>query len=234
MAAIHRSRDRCDTVGVTHTELRQILLDALDRLACPAGHAELDAFARVFHGVNIAAEEVEALLLDEQQAFRGGEQRQVWICPAVAQVYPDFPPDTSLLTRSDWPLARRLLLPASSALRQLWLVRKLSILVLIALEEDRPNIEPLMGEVSRRAELLLPAGIVEARVRRYRAEKAEQDGVPIADVQFDVVQERIDVFREVAEDAFEMLAPADHGRHAARPELEQASPEIQLFGTQTG
>jgi hypothetical protein len=80
------------------------------------------------------------------------------------------------VTRSDWPLAQRIELEQSSAVRQLWLTRRLCELVLIALELGRANVELLMEQVAMRVALLLPQGLVEARLQLLRQEAARDDG----------------------------------------------------------
>jgi hypothetical protein len=107
-------------------ELRQILLEALERFSRPTGHGELRAYAGVFHGLDVTTGDLAALQDNERDAYQAGEQRQVWVCPAIVRLYPDFLPDASLLTRSDWPLAQRIELEESSAVRQLWLTRQLA------------------------------------------------------------------------------------------------------------
>jgi hypothetical protein len=213
-----------------HVELRQILLEALDRLSVPAAYGELAAYARVFHDTDVTPERLAALQREERRAYRAGAKRQVWICPAIVWLPPDFPPDKSLLTRSDWPLDLRLQLDESGAVRQVWLIRELSGLVLAAFR--RANVELLMEEVTRRAELLLPAGIIEGRLHSLDREGSEQAAdVGGWDAETREAWNRFAVLREVAEDAFRALYEADlQARSRVAEELAQASAEVQLFG----
>jgi hypothetical protein len=182
----------------------------------------------VFHGVDVSARELAALQHAERHAYQAGDRRGVWICPAIVRLYPDFLPDASLLTRSDWPLDLRLVLEESGAVRQLWVLKQLCGMVLAALEGRALRAEPLIQQVVRRSELLLPTGIVEARLRDVREEERLATDAPASDA-----RDRFEVFRTVAEDAFEQLASVDgEARSKIAEKLAHASPEVQLFGMQ--
>ena len=207
-------------------ELRELLLEALEAFRCPAGHDELAAYARVFHGIEVPASALIGLQEFERLSYRAGGQRQVWICPAIVRSYPDFRPDVSLLTRSDWSLTLRLVLEESGAVRQLWLLKQLCGMALAALQSGRLHAEPLIDQITRRAELLLPVGIVEGRLLVL------EDGGEAPDAPPEAGWERLEVLRAVAEDAFDQLASVDfEARSRFAKELAQTSQEIQLFGS---
>jgi hypothetical protein len=101
------------------TDLRQVVLDALDELYCPADAEDLAAYAAAFPGTPLDQGDLEALQDQERYGYLAGERRGVWICPAIVD-HPGFPADHRLLTRSDWQLENRVLGRCSEAVRQLF------------------------------------------------------------------------------------------------------------------
>jgi hypothetical protein len=72
------------------SDLRDVVLDTLCHFSCPLGQAELDAYARVYHGRAISEPELQALRRSERLAWLAGERRRSWVC-AVIRAHDDFP-----------------------------------------------------------------------------------------------------------------------------------------------
>jgi hypothetical protein len=127
-------------------QLREAILAALDHYRCPLGHGELAAYLQVEHGLTVAQADLPALVDAERRAHAAGEQRQVWICPALLgdPILDDLgvPADDSLVTRSDWELPERVV--GLEAVRQLWLTWQLCRDARIYLEWQRPGVELLV------------------------------------------------------------------------------------------
>ncbi len=77
-------------------QLREIVLDTLDQFYCPMTHGDLVAYVQVFHEGGLSREDLWAVIGEERRSYQAGEQRQVWICPAILN-FPGFPTDGSLL-----------------------------------------------------------------------------------------------------------------------------------------
>jgi len=204
---------------------RSVVLDALDRLACPAAHEDLAAYLQVFQGIKVTRHDFEALVRGEAEAYASGEQRDPWVCPAILE-WNGFPADYSLLTRSDWPLGERVVTAFSEVGRQLRLLGELTSLAVIALETRRPGAELLVEQVRTRGGLLLPEAIIEARfadtIRAFR----EQGTILSED---DLKRLRLDKYRELAEDTYGAFRNQEV-REQVAGRLAQAAVEIQLFG----
>src|SRR6266542_3471014 len=130
----------------------------------------LAAHLRVFHEIDLTQADVSAVRRGEEQAYRAGEQRDVWLCPAILRTAWGFRAADRLLTRSDWPLAERIVYQGADAVRQVWLTKMLCCFAGEALEQDRPAAQVLTQEASRRAELLLCADDVMWRLQPEDAE----------------------------------------------------------------
>jgi hypothetical protein len=210
-------------------DLRDVVLDGLDFFSCPVGQAELDAYARVLHGRSLSERELQDLRGSDRRAWLAGERRPSWICAAIG-MHSDFPADPRLLARSDFPLIGRILAVGSGVVNQLWLLRLLCGLVDAELIERRGEREPLIELVVQRAELLLPVGIVEGRLKEEADEERDStafEGRPAGELRL----ERVGVWQAVAEDAFGMLATADReARERFAVQLAAMPMETQLFG----
>lgn len=208
---------------------RMAVFEALDQLGVPAGHEELAAYARVFLGTEMHRQDLATLRQAERRAWKDGERRDTWICPAILD-HRGFPADADLLTRSDWPLENRVLITGSEAVRNLWILRRLSWLVLAALREDKPGVDALMDLAARRAALLLPMSMVEAQLRMSEdlapAPATSPDGVD------PTTHRRFVTWGEMAEEAYELLVrPELPARQSFANRLRlEANVEIQLFG----
>jgi hypothetical protein len=211
-------------------DLRALLLDTLDEFSSPLTHAELSAYLRVFHEIDLTQAEVSAVRRDEQQAYRAGEQRGVWLCPAILQTAWGFRAADSLLTRSDWRLAERIVYQGTDAVRQVWLTKRLCSFAEVALEEGRPAAQVLVQEVSRRAELLLCADDVRWRLQPEDAEDEHVVAEALADFERDL-SFRLMLWYEAAEDAFGNLIDHDRAiRQRIAAQLERLDQESILFG----
>jgi hypothetical protein len=90
------------------SQVRETVLEALHQFHRPMAYQDLTAYMRSFfpHETAFSGEEVRMLMSEERRGYQAGKQRPVWICPAILDS-PGFAADTSLLTRSDWPLTLR-------------------------------------------------------------------------------------------------------------------------------
>jgi hypothetical protein len=213
-------------------DLRALLLDTLDKFYCPLTHAELSAYLRVFHEIDLTQAKVSAVRRDEQQAHRAGEHRGVWLCPAILQTAWGFRAAEGLLTRSDWPLATRIVYQGADAVRQVWLTKLLCHFTSVALEQDRPAAQVLTQEASRRAELLLCADDVRWRLQPENAEDEHVVAERLAAFQRDL-SFRLMLWSEAAEDAFGNLIDHDRTiRQRLAAQLERLDQDSILFGAQ--
>ncbi len=206
-------------------DLRALLLDTLDEFFCPLTHAELAAHLRVFHEIDLTQADVSAVRRGEEQAYRAGEQRDVWLCPAILRTAWGFRAADRLLTRSDWPLAERIVYQGADAVRQVWLTKMLCCFAGEALEQDRPAAQVLTQEASRRAELLLCADDVMWRLQPEDAEDGHVVAEALAAFERDLPF-RLMLWYEAAEDAFGNLIDHDHAiRQRLAAELERLDQE---------
>jgi hypothetical protein len=211
-------------------DLRALLLDTLDKFYCPLTHAELSAYLRVFHEIDLTQADVSAVRRDEEQAYRAGEQRDVWLCPAILETAWGFRAAAGLLTRSDWPLAERIVYQGAGAVRQVWLTKLLCHFADVALEQDRPAAQVLVQEASRRAELLLCADDVMWRLQPEDAEDQHVAAEALAAFEQDL-SFRLMLWYEAAEDAFGNLIDHDRAiRQRDAAQLESLDQESILFG----
>jgi hypothetical protein len=213
-------------------DLRALLLDTLDKFYCPLTQTELSAYLRVFHEIDLTQAEVSAVRRDEEQAYRAGEQRDVWLCPAILQTAWGFRAAEGLLTRSDWRLATRIVYQGADAVRQVWLTKLLCHFTSVALEQDRPAAQVLTQEASRRAELLLCADDVRWRLQPEDAEDEHVVAEALAAFERDL-SFRLMLWYEAAEDAFGNLIDHDRAiRQRLAAQLERLDQESILFGAQ--
>lgn len=211
-------------------DLRAVLLDTLDGFFCPLTHGELSACLRVFHEIDLTPADVAAVHRNEQHAYHAGEQRTVWLCPAILQTAWGFRAADSLLTRSDWPLAERIVYQGADAVRQVWLTKMLCRFASVALEQDRPAAQVLTQEASRRAELLFCADDVIGRLQPEDAEDQHVVAEALAAFERDLAF-RLMLWSEAAEDAFGNLVDHDRAiRRRLAAELERLDQESVLFG----
>jgi hypothetical protein len=211
-------------------DLRAALLDALDQLSCPLGHPELSAYLRVFHDLELHPGDLARVHRTEQQAYFAGEQRDVWLCPAILDFVLGVRAADSLLTRSDWPLAKRIVYKGADPARQVWLTKMLSHFTLVALQQGRPAAHLLSQEATKRAELLLCADDILAGLRTTDGEDEhlvdERLAAFAGDLSF-----RLMLWYEAAEDAYAGLVANDHQtREQATKKLAHLSEEVTLFG----
>jgi hypothetical protein len=117
----------------------------------------------------------------------------------------------------------------TDAVRQVWLTKMLCHFAGVALEEDRPAAQVLTQAASRRAELLLCADDVIARLQR---EDAEEEHVVEALAAFERdLSFRLMLWYEAAEDAFGNLIDHDRAiRQQLAAQLERFDQESILFG----
>lgn len=211
-------------------DLRAALLDALDQLSCPLGHPELSAYLRVFHDLEFHPGELARVHRTEQQAYRAGEQRDVWLCPAILDFVLGVRAAEGLLTRSDWPLAKRIVYQGADATRQVWLTKVLSHVTLVALEQGRPAAHLLGQEATKRAELLLCADDILAGLQTTDGEDEHLVDERLAAFEGDL-SFRLMLWYEAAEDAYASLIDDDHQiRERAAKKLAHLSEEVILFG----
>jgi hypothetical protein len=209
-------------VSETDTGLREVVLAALNEFRCPCALEELQAYLGVFEGTTLSPADMEALLEQEQRRFLEGASGAM-LCPVILRM-PGFPAYPGLLSRSDWDLAERLVLTSSEATRQLWLLRRLCDLAIIALEERR-EAALLVQQIDRRSRFILPAGILEARLQLGLDDRPEEASMTDALI----LRERLAVCGEVAEDAF-LLLDDSSVRQRATEELTQMPIAVRLFG----
>jgi hypothetical protein len=209
-------------VSETDSGLREVVLAALNEFRCPCALEELQAYLGVFEETTLSPDDMETLLEHEQRRFLDGASGAI-LCPVILRM-PGFPAYPGLLSRSDWDLAERVVLPSSEAKRQLWLLRRLCDFAIIALEE-RQETALLVQQVDRRRRFILPAGILEARLQLGLDDRPEGTSMTEALI----LRERLAVCREVAEDAFLLLDDAAV-RQQATEELTQMPIAVRLFG----
>lgn len=205
----------------TGTGLREVVLAALDEFRCPCGVEELEPYFQVFEETPLSLADMEALLEQDQRRFLDGASGTM-LCPVILRM-PGFPAYRKLLSRSDWDLAERLVLTSFEATRQLWLLRRLCNLAIIALEERR-EAELLVRQIDKRSRFVLPTGIVEARLQLGLAHRKDASVTEAL-----ILRERLEVCREVAEDAL-LLLDDTSARQAATEELMQMPMAVRLFG----
>ena len=213
-------------------ELRAALLDALDQLNSPLGHPELSAYLRVFHDLDLHLGDLAKVHRAEQQAYRTGEQRDVWLCPAILDFVLGVRAADSLLTRSDWPLAKRIVYQGADPARQVWLTKMLSHFTLVALQQGRPAAHLLGQEATKRAELLLCADDILAGLRTVEGEDEDEHLVDERLAAFEGdLSFRLMLWYEAAEDAYASLIDGDDQiRERAAKKLGHLSEEATLFG----
>jgi hypothetical protein len=209
-------------VHETDTGLREVVLAALDEFRCPCALEELQAYLSVFEDTTLSSANMEALLEHEQRSFLNGTSGAI-LCPVILRM-PGFPAYPGLVSRSDWDLADRLVLTSSEATRQLWLLRRLCDLAIIALEERR-EAALLVQQIERKREFILPAGIIEARLELGLDDGPEEASMTEALI----LREQLAVCGEVAEDAF-LLLDDTAARQRATEELMQMPIAVRLFG----
>ena len=199
-------------------QLREAILEALDHYYCPLGQGELAAYLQVEHGLTVAEGELPALVDAERRAHAAGEQRQVWICPTLlGNPFLDelgVSADDSLVTRSDWELPQRVV--GSEAVRQLWLTHRLCRDAGAYLQLQRPGVELLVDQASRRAGLLLPQGEIRARLylaQLYLTDNPDAEAPPWEQLELSV---RLTLWSEMAEDTFGSLADLDQQHRQAQ------------------
>lgn len=209
------------------SRLREVVLEALYHYGCPLGHGELAAYAAAVHGVPVAEGDLAALVEAERGAHAAGELRDVWVCPTLlAHPFPDegVPVDDSMVTRSDWELAERVV--GWEPVRQLWLTWRLCRDAGAYLEVQRPGAQLLAEQASMRAILLLPQG--EVRARLYLSDTAQPPPWEQLELRF-----RLMLWSEMAEDTFGSLAVLDEDLRrskAAYLARQFQRPEARLFG----
>ncbi|TQJ02619.1 hypothetical protein [Amycolatopsis cihanbeyliensis] len=196
--------------------LRGAALEILDSAYCPLRHVEARVYLLACRELEVSVQDLEQVLDLEEAAFTEGEEREVWLCPALEP--PDFYSDTDYLTRSDWSPANRIVEFSAEPERRLLLLRHVADEVCVRLEErrDPAAFSDLFMELAGQ----LPGDDVADRL----------DLPPGRPVLIDVHDERhVETIREIAEDEHAALASAENHRLRAAG-VADLSLRARLFG----
>ncbi|MGW1290300.1 hypothetical protein ACWD4N_43565 [Streptomyces sp. NPDC002586] len=85
---------------------REGVLDALYLIGAPAPQRTIRAVHQAFFGAELPTTTLATLRRDEERSFLSGASPRTYICPAL--VAGQLTPARSILTISDWPLAKRI------------------------------------------------------------------------------------------------------------------------------
>lgn len=102
--------------------VRGLVLDALDDIGWPTYSRQIAAYAQARYGRSIPATRFGVLMNDEIEAYVNRQDprrrpRTVWMCPALT--WDRAEPIKRLLTRSEWPLERRVFAPTTGRVQYL-------------------------------------------------------------------------------------------------------------------
>ena len=102
--------------------MRKTVLDALNRFYAPMLADDLVMVLALTTGVEHDEEALMALAAADRAEFSAGEERPVWICPALE--YDGGEANDEFLTRSDWPMRARVVREVLSESDELWLLKQ--------------------------------------------------------------------------------------------------------------
>ncbi|WIX88228.1 hypothetical protein [Amycolatopsis sp. DG1A-15b] len=192
-------------------EIRAAVLYALNRLYLPIAADDLSLVTRLVKGVDVAEADLDDLAEADRAGFRAGDERPVWICPALE--YPDGKANEGFFTRSDWPIQARIVrggVPSKS--KDLFLLRHLCDLAMSA-----DTGEALRESLRERIDDLT-IHFTESRLAERRAEHSKS----VDDLEF---------YREFAEDLYgEVVRQEREAQRDAIEALERLPLPVRYFG----
>lgn len=191
-------------------ETRAAVLSALNQLYLPIEADDLSLVSRLTKGVEVDEADLVDLAEADRASFRAGDERPVWICPALE--YPDGKANEEFFTRSDWPMQARVVRGIRSKAQELFLLRHFCDLAMSA-DADEPWVALLRERIDD-----LTVHFSESRLAERRAER----GGSVDDLEF---------YREFAEDLHgELVREERVTRREAIEALEQLPLPTRYFG----
>jgi DNA-binding LacI/PurR family transcriptional regulator len=103
--------------------VREVVLECLEDLGCPANGRELAMYASARYGRELPSVRFGSLGADERTAYVKGAVRPVWLCHALSHDRGEVV--RRLWARSDWPLERRIVAPTTARVQHLKLTARL-------------------------------------------------------------------------------------------------------------
>ena len=190
--------------------VRDAVLGALDLVYQPVAADDLALVVELTEGLEVSEAALAELAAADRAAFFAGADRPVWICPALE--YADGRAADEFLTRSDQPMAARVVRDVLSESQELWLLKQFCGLAQSILKR-RVKVPSRLGERIVDLSIHLPAD----RLAERRA-----DGDRLDD---------LGVYRELAEDRFGELVTEERIAQAhVIDALERLAPPERYFG----
>ncbi|MFJ1760468.1 hypothetical protein ACIOD2_09140 [Amycolatopsis sp. NPDC088138] len=197
--------------SLERTLVRDAVLRALHAAWSPVAADDLAMVVSLVGGPAAGEATLAELAAEDRAAYFAGEERPVWICPALE--YPNGEPNDEFFTRSDWPSRGRTVREVLSETQELWLLR-----VFCGFAMGADPIPPRLAERIDDLTIHLPAG----RLAEHAAGRGET--VP-----------SFEAHREVAADRFGVLVGQERVAHQHVYEALDALPEAErLFGRPSG
>jgi hypothetical protein len=190
--------------------VRDAVLGALNLVYQPVAADDLALVVALTEGLEVSEASLTELAAADRAAFLAGADRPVWICPALE--YADGRPADEFLTRSDQPMAARVVRDVLSESQELWLLKQFCDLAL-SFVERRVEVPRRLGERIDDLSIHLPAD----RLAEKRADRDRPDD--------------LGVYCELAEDRFgELVREERVAQGHVIGALERLAPFERYFG----